>query len=265
MNQWTTLWGYFESYREDDRRLLTGLAFAFAVPILMAYGAAGFVYGHLEMLTPLGFISLHGASAWLAAMASFSLAIFTVRGLFVSPQHRPRARSLQIKLLLLAVIATLCALIFSAFQSSSTSAFTGPGIAPRSEWLLLPLPYVWRWLLPLSRDFMGSAFFLVGGVVVVFSVVLDRSRVRGAWMPVGAVVPLLVAFAYLGSAAYDYAAARGLGALHDTDAMQAFAANPGRHNVHTFISLWTAITCLTTVPILCSLATRFIRTTNRKS
>lgn len=84
-------------------------------------------------------------------------------------------------------------------------------------------------------------------------------------MPVGAVVPLLVAFAYLGSATYDYAAGRGLGALHDTDAMQAFAANPGRHNVRTFISLWTAIACLTTVPILCSLAARFIRTTNRKS
>lgn len=84
-------------------------------------------------------------------------------------------------------------------------------------------------------------------------------------MPVGAVVPLLVAFAYLGSAAYDYAAARGLGALHDTVAMQAFAANPGRNNVRTFISLWTAITCLTTVPTLCSLAARFIRTKNRKS
>jgi hypothetical protein len=32
--------------------------------------------------------------------------------------------------------------------------------------------------------------------------------------------------------------------------VQALAVDPGRHNAYTFISLWTAIACLTTVPIL---------------
>jgi len=75
-------------------------------------------------------------------------------------------------------------------------------------------------------------------------------RVRGAWVPVGVVVPILVALASLGSAAYDFAVARGLGVLRDADVVQALAVDPGRHNAYTFISLWTAIACLTTVPIL---------------
>jgi hypothetical protein len=282
--------GLFESSAHDDRRLLVRLALACAVPILLAYGLAGIVYGHLAMLTPAGFLDMPGASAWLAAMAGFALTLTTGHWLMAKPvpsmppgprftltthtiwrapgqplrqvqlrtalppepSRRMRTPSLQGILLLIAAVAALSALVGAAMQSMGMSAFTRPTIAlaPRAEWLLWPLPHVWRWLLPLSRDYIVTALTLIGGGLIVISAFLETFKVRGAWVPVGIVVPILVAFASLGSAAYDFAVARGLGTLHDADMVQALAVDPGRHNAYTFISLWTAIACLTTVPIL---------------
>lgn len=295
--------GLFESSAHDDHRLLVRLALGCAVPILLAYGLAGLVYGHLAMLTPAGFLGMPGASAWLTATAGFALAFAIVHWLVVepvpaaplaprftltthtiwrapgqplrqvqlrtalppAPSGRMRTPSLQGILLLVAVIAALSALVGAAMQSLGMSAFTRPriGMAPRSEWLLWPLPHVWRWLLPLSRDYIVTALALMGGALIALSAALEKFKVRGAWVPVGVVVPILVALASLGSAAYDFAVARGLGTLRDADVVQALATDPGRHNAYTFISLWTAIACFTTVPILCGLFAKSMDTTNR--
>eukprot|EP01034_Spumella_vulgaris_P004723 gene4723-6033_t len=43
--------------------VLTRAALILCVPIMLAYGCAGLVYGELPMLTPFGFVEMPGACA----------------------------------------------------------------------------------------------------------------------------------------------------------------------------------------------------------
>lgn len=64
---------------------------------------------------------------------------------------------------------------------------------------------------------------------------------RGAWFPLLFVVPMLLALNFLGSAGFDFAAARRLGGFDEPELVAALAQTPGRYNVFTFLCLWGAI------------------------
>jgi hypothetical protein len=114
----------------------------------------------------------------------------------------------------------------------------------------------WPWLLQFARDDFVLGLIAIGVALFFLSQVLSWRKVRGAWLPLGVIAPLLVALAHLGSAAYDFAAARGLGGLHDADLVAALASDPSRQNFYTFLSLWVAIGCAAVVLPLCYLACR---------
>lgn len=276
------------AFSEISDARLGRLAILCCVPVCLAYGVAGLVYGHLPLLTPFGFIDMPGACAWLCAIASFALATAaTQRGLTGAPLPMPvptlaapritltehaiqrtpggpvervmlrttlppepptRASSnltLYTACLLVAAIALTSALAGRALIAVGIDAFARPvlALAPRSEWPLWPLPVVWPWLLPFARHVFVAGLWGIGAVVLLFCWVLARRRVRGAWVPLGVAAPLLTALAHLGSAGYDYAAARGLGLLRDTGSVLALASDPGYHNIYTFLSLWIALGC----------------------
>lgn len=264
---------------EGDAWLFRMAAIA-CVPILLVYAVAGGVYGHLPMLTPGGFIDMPGACAWLMAVASFALALVAVDWLTVGevppsarvprsvttthtiwlapgkplrqvhaktalPPETPSSSSHQ-RLrncgLLVAAIAIASALVGRGMLALGMQAFAAPGgLAPRAEWLLYPLQWVWPWLLPLDRDPFVLGSIGIGLGLFALAQLLSWRKVKGAWLPFLLIVPVLVALNHLGSAAYDFAAARGLGGLNDAALVQELARDPGRHNAFTFLSLWVAI------------------------
>lgn len=263
--------------------LLARLALLCSVPIMLAHGVAALVYGHSAMLTPAGFIDMPGACAWLTATGSFALALAAIDGLLAGdraarqPQQRsittthtvwlapgrplrqvdlktalppvPRSTTgrqrLRAGCLIVAGIACVSALAGRALLALGLDAFARPVIAfaPRAEWPLWPLHATWPWLLQFARDDFVLGLIVIGVALFFFSQFLAWRKVRGAWLPLAVIVPLLVALGHLGSAAYDFAAARGLGGLRDADLLAALASDPGRHNVYTFVSLWVAIGC----------------------
>lgn len=264
---------------QGDAWLLRIAAIAF-VPILLAYAVAGCVYGHLPMLTPVGFIDMPGACAWLMAIASFALALATIDWLTVGeprpPASAPRSvttthtlwlapgrplRQVEAKTalppelpssswhqrlrtccLLVAAIAIGSALAGRGLLALGLQAFATPGgLAPRAEWPLYPLQWVWPWLLPLARDRFVLWLICIGIGLFAMTQLLSWRKVKGAWLPFLLIVPILVVLNHLGSAAYDFAAARGLGGLNDAALVLELARDPGRHNVFTFLSLWIAI------------------------
>ncbi|WP_395346534.1 hypothetical protein [Variovorax sp. UC122_21] len=71
--------------------LLTRAALILCVPIMLAYGCAGLVYGELPMLTPFGFVEMPGACAWLTAAMAFALAVLATDWLVRGELATPRA------------------------------------------------------------------------------------------------------------------------------------------------------------------------------
>lgn len=283
---WVSLWQRLDPRQESPEgdALLGRLALICCVPILIAYGSAGLLYGHLALLTPGGFIDMPGACAWLTATASFALAValtdVLVAGDAPPPQSaqprsittthtiwqapgRPlrqvalktalppvpppavRTRRLRAAGFIVAAIACASALVGRGLLALGLDAFARPviALAPRAEWLLWPLSSVWSWLLPFARDDFVLGLIVIGVGLFFFTQFLAWRKVRRAWLPLALIVPLFVALAHLGSAAYDFAAARRLGGLRDADLVFALASDPGRHNVYTFLSLWVAIGC----------------------
>lgn len=287
---WRRGWQRLDPRQESPEgdALLLRLALLGSVPVTLAYGSAGLIYGHVAMLTPLGFVDMPGACAWLAAVASFALALVAIDALvgafrpvpsttqvrsIVSTQTlwRPGQRPVQqVRFktalppappmssfsmgrwglrgagLLVAAIAGASALVGRGLMAMGLDVFARPviALAPRAEWPLWPLDSVWPALLPLARDDVVLCLIVMGVVLFFATQFLAWRKVRRAWLPLAVILPLMVAAAYLGSAGYDFAAARGLGGLQDADLVAALARDPGRHNFYTFLSLWMAIGCV---------------------
>lgn len=160
--------------------------------------------------------------------------------------------------LLVAAIAGASALAGRGLMAMGLDVFARPviALAPQAEWPLWPLASVWPALLPLARDDVVLGLIVMGVVLFFTTQFLAWRKVRGAWLPLAFILPLMVAAAYLGSAGYDFAAARGLGGLQDADLVNALAREPGRHNYYTFLSLWMAIGCAGVVLPICYLVGR---------
>ncbi|MES2531147.1 MAG: hypothetical protein V4636_08935 [Pseudomonadota bacterium] len=283
--RWVSLWQRLDPRQESPEgdALLGRIALLCCVPITLAHGVAALIYGHSAMLTPLGFIDMLGACAWLTATGSFALALAAADWLLAGDRPmQPRTRTtttthtiwrapgqplrqvelkttlppesaptslhqrLRAACLIVAAIACGSALAGRALMAIGLGAFARPVIAfaPNAEWPLWPLQWVWPGLLPFARDDFVLGLIGIGVALFFFCQFLAWRKVRRAWLPLGVIGPLLVALPHLGSAAYDFAAARGLGGLHDADLLAALASDPGRHNVYTFISLWIAIGCV---------------------
>jgi hypothetical protein len=261
----------------DTDALLMRAALVGCVPILLAYGGAGVVYGNLPMLTPFGLVDMPGTCAWLTATMAFALAILAIDWLVrgelevapppqvtvtvtrvwrpgtlpsripppVLPPHafpQPRTSWLRTGCLSVAAIACGSALAGRATLALGWQAFARPGgIAPQAEWPLFPLQWAWPWLLPLTRRPFVLGLIGVGAVLLVAAYLMNWRKVRGAWFPFLSVLPILVTLHFLAAAGFDFAAARGLGGLSEPELVSALAHEPGRYNVFTFLSLWAAI------------------------
>ncbi len=268
-------WSRIEALRHPSAgsdEWLVRAALVGCVPILLAYGTAGLVYGNLPMFTPGGFVDMPGACAWLTATMAWAIAVFVVdwlvRGELTVPpapsvtvsvkrwRHgmartptlppymlsSPRSSGLRIACLSTAVVACASALVGRATIAFGWQAFARPGgFAPQAEWPLYPLQWVWPWLLPLARNRFVLGLIGVGVALYVLALLLQWRKVRGAWFPLLFVVPMLLTLNFLGSAAFDFAAARHLGGFDEPELVAALAQNPGRYNAFTFLSLWGAI------------------------
>ena len=267
-------WSRVEALRHESVHsdsLLMRAALIGCVPILLAYGCAGIVYGNLPMMTPAGFIDMPGACAWLTAAMAFALAILATdwlvrgeltppppqtvvvtkrwsRGSYtqtVMPPHvfpEPRSSWQRIGCLGVAAVACASALVGRATLALGWQAFARPGgLAPQAEWPLLPLQWAWPWLLPLARRPIVLGLIGAGAVLLVAAYLLEWRKVRGAWFPFLTVLPMLLAVGFLGDAAFDFAAARSLGGLVEPELASELAQQPGRYNVFNFLSLWGGI------------------------
>jgi hypothetical protein len=274
----TRAWSRLQSLRDQPARsdvLLTRAALILCVPIMLAYGCAGLVYGELPMLTPFGFVEMPGACAWLTAAMAFALAVLAtdwlVRGELATPRAsvivttrswrvgdppmpalppqvwpQPRSSPLRIACLGIAAVACASALVGRITLALGWQAFARPGgLAPNAEWPLYPLQWLWPWLLPLTRQPVLLGTIVVGAVLLLAAYLLAWRKVRGAWLPFITMLPLLLAVHFLGAAGFDFAGARGLGGIVEPELSAALAQRPGHYNIHTFLSLWGAIGALT--------------------
>ena len=274
---WREAWSRAQALRHESAEtdaVLMHTAMALSVPIIWLYGFAGVAYGQLPMLTPAGFVDMPGVCAWLTAVMAFAVGIlfidWLVRGDVAPPpvptsivvRHWqsgwPRfpalppepspgflqgsASPFRSVCLIVAAVACVSALVFSGLDTLGWSVVARPGgLAPRAEWPLYPLPWIWPWLLPLARQPFALGTVAVGAVLLVAAIFMRWRRMRGAWFPFFTALPILVAPHFLGAAGFDYAAARGLGGLNEPALASALAQHPGRYNVYTFLSLWGGI------------------------
>lgn len=275
---WREAWSRAQALRhesDETNTVLMRAGLVISVPIIWLYGCVGVAYGQLPMLTPAGFVDMPGVCAWLTSLMAFAVAIFIVDWLVrgelppapvppsvvlrhwqsgwpASPALPPQPDqqsllpsgpfTLRNVCFGVAVVACVSALVGSGLDTLGWRAFARPGgLAPRAEWPLYPLPWIWPWLLPLARQSFALGTVIVGAVLFVAALLMRWRRVRGAWFPFFAALPILVVPHFLAAAGFDYAAARGLGGLNEPALASELAQHPARYNVYTFLSLWCGI------------------------
>ena len=230
-----------------EQQFFNSCGLALVVGTLLLYGLGGAVYGRLPVFLAVGFEELPGwvavwggASAWcLAAAWATHLADRHLPRLDPLRMARWRWRAYAACAALLCVCVPLWVLGLLGVWGSLG---LWQGFAPRSEWLLAPLPWAWPWMLSAARDDLHP--WLLGTLLVGTCMALwcfrAQKHPRAGLFLMGLVL-LAVGLWALGGAAYHYVAGRGLaGGVADAVAVLALQSRPGPRNADTFLWLLSA-------------------------
>lgn len=229
-----------------EQRFFNSTGLGVTVAILLAYALSGVLFGYLPVFVLEGFAMLQGMAAWLGAAGSTLLALGWATHLVQRHWASASAAACTTfrQVCYVAVATCVCVIVLAEVSGGALSRLRWSGLAPASEWLFAPLPWVWQQLLPLGSPKVTGKLFFAAGTALAFSLFF----VKGIQWPKGAIFFLgaagcIAGFYLLGDAALDYSAARGLPGA-SPDYAKELKANPGRYNAWNFLSWLGALACL---------------------
>jgi hypothetical protein len=229
-----------------EQRFFNSTGLGLTVAVLLAYALGGVVFGYLPVFVLEGFAVLQGMAAWLGAAGTTILAAGWATHLVQRhwSSASPTACTTFRHICYVAVATCVCVIVLAEVSGGALSGLRWGGLAPESEWLLAPLPWLWRELQPLGSSKVTGGLFLAGGTALAFSLLFLKGIKwhRGALFCLGAVA-CVAGFYFLGEAALDYGAARGLPGA-SPDYAKELKINPGRYNAWNFLTWLGALACL---------------------
>lgn len=225
------------------RQLLNSCALGVSAAVMVAYGLSAFIFGQLHFFVGDGFSLLNGLTALAAAGGCVAVGIGW--GTHLVQRHwsaavGQRCGSVRLKAYGIWALFWLAAL---AIELLGDRGIGWPGltvgIAPAAQWPLFPVPVVWPSFVRFASDGVVSRLGGLAVVCVMLGVLLVHgfSRPRPGMVLYGLAVCALGAY-FLGDAAWQYAAARNLAGLGNTEMAKSLAANPAGHNAWTFVCWW---------------------------
>lgn len=237
------------------QRFFNSTGLGVTVAVLLIYALSGMVFGYLPVFMLEDFAMLQGAAAWAGAAATTALALGWASHL-VQRHWSSASASACIAFRWLCYVAAamgLCVVIVVGVFGAPTM-LRWSGLAPASEWLFAPLPWVWRELLPLGSSKVTGKLFFAGGTALAlaffFLKAIEMPRVFIFFLGTAACT---AGFYFLGDAALDYSAARGLPGA-SADYAKELATNPGRYNAWNFLPWLGALACLAYGVLMVSMA-----------
>jgi hypothetical protein len=235
-------------------RFFNSTALAVTVAVMLVYALSGAVFGYLPFFLPDGFALLQGTAAWLGAAGIAALALGWATHLVQRWSSASPDACTTLRHICYVGMATCWCLSIIAEVFGVPSTLRWSGLAPAREWLFAPLPWVWRELLALASPKATEKLFFFGGVALVFALLFVKGTKwpRGGLFCMGAAA-CLAGFYFLGDAAFDYGAARGLPGVSASYAGE-LKANPGHYNAWNFLSWLGALACLAHGAIMISRA-----------
>ncbi|SFU92247.1 hypothetical protein SAMN05216350_108130 [Polaromonas sp. YR568] len=228
-----------------EQQFFNSVLLGVTVAVLLAYALSTVVFGYVPVLLPDGFVTLQGIPARI--MATGSLALAMGWGSHLVQRHWSGASAVNCSSFRRwCYIATiLCwGAVLPAGELNLATSPRWAGLAPSSEALFWPLPRVWRELLPLGSSRVTGSLFPAGAAAFALALLFVKviKWPRGFLFCVG-VTFCVVGFYFLGEAAFEYGAARGLQGVMP-DFPREWKANPGHYNAWNFLSWLTALTSL---------------------
>jgi hypothetical protein len=238
-----------------EQRFFNSTGLGITVAVLLAYALSGAVFGYLPFFLPDGFAILDGTSAWFGAAGTTALALGWAAHL--AQRHwsdASRAACTTFRYTCYIAVATCACLTVIAEVFGMPPMLRWSGLAPASEWLFAPLPWVWRELLPLGSPKVTGKLFFAGGVAlaIAFFFVKGVKWSKGFTFCFG-VAACIAGFYFLGEAALDYGAARGLAGA-SADYAKELKTNPGRYNAWNFLPWLGALACLAYGTVMVSIS-----------
>ena len=235
------------------QRMVNSCMLAVAVFVMAFYAIAGLVFGYLHFFVLEGFVLVGGLPALGVALGSGALALGWSSHLWQrhsSSASANRCEGLRWSAYVVWALAWVMALVVGLASSAPPSAW---GMAPNAEWMLAPLPWLWRFFLGFASDRVVLRLVLIGIGALLVGVMFAKLKVwpRGAFLGMGIAVCMLGAF-LLGDASYQYAAARKLGGLAANELVQGLVTKPGAYNAWTFLCWWTGWATVALGSLLCA-------------
>ena len=223
------------------QRFLNSCGLAVVALVVGAYGMAGMVYGYLHFFVIEGFALLQGFVAWMVSLGCLALAWASLTVLVQrhwSGASATRCESRRTMALWIWGICWAAALVVELLASMGSGRHrTHIAIAPDSQWMLAPLPWLWPYFIDFAADRIVLRLFLIGGGSLAAGALVFK-----LWPRAGAFfwgLTSCAAGAYcLGDASYQYAAARALGGLGVPGLARELSASPGVYNAWTFVCWW---------------------------
>ncbi|SDN92321.1 hypothetical protein [Polaromonas sp. JS666] len=236
-------------------RFYNSVVLGLTATVVVSYAVSGLVFGHLPVFVMTGFFMLHGMPAWLAAAGTLVLAMAWANQLVQwhwSQASADFCRRFRMMCYVAWATAWSVAVVVTVFDAKPWGRWDG--LAPTAEWFFAPLPWLWRDLLPLASPHVTSKLYVAGAAAFGLFVVFLKST----WWPRGfpfflGVAVCVAGLYFLGEAAFDYGAARGLAGA-SVNFPNELNANPGRYNAWNFLSWWGAVTSMAYGTVLVSCA-----------
>jgi hypothetical protein len=211
------------------------------------HGLAGLTFGYLPFFVLFGYIPLQGVPAVAASLGSIALGV----AFATYPPERYAARAtwaatLRRRSYLAWAVAWLVAVLATAAMVAFDWYWLGrpAPVAPRAEWPMWPLPWVWPQAVGFARDGVVNRL-IVFGVSTLFAMLLFMKLQwpRPAFICMGLIAAAFGGY-FIGDGAWLYASARGLGGLLDGEHVEALRNTPGLHNAWTVVAWWTGVAAI---------------------
>lgn len=239
------------------QQLLNSCALALFAGVSLMYGMGGILYGQMPLFVLFGFVDLRGWIALPAALSAWLLAAVCVASLV--HRHAPSAieplrlmrwrRGCVRASVVLAGVAALLLLLVEVGVVPWLGRWGG--LAPRSEWLLTPLPWAWPWAMGAARDDLHG--WLLGFALVALVLggwFLDKGKLPRTGILLLGLVALAAGVWALGGAVHHYVAGHGLTPVVDAAALRSLQSTPGPHNANIFLWLLSAWTLFASAVLL---------------
>jgi hypothetical protein len=217
-------------------RAVQHVGLAVIVFIMLAYSASGLIFGYLPFFL-VHFVVLTGVPAVLSSLGCAALALALATHLPLRIQA-PGLERFRIHAYWAMATFWCLAVATGILAAGGKVVYSSPRpIAEDADWMLMPLPLLWRHFLPLGSDKATAWLFWAGVLVMIIGVLFSGLWVRVFLCATGMVMAMFGA-TLLGDASYQFAAARGLEGIFAPSLAADLRREPGHYNAWTFLYWW---------------------------